>query len=80
MVCYVAGDRRVSPNLMACSRISHGNCSRCGTVGASHFKRGFEPAVERTPEEERRALRAEFFAQKGRYPTKAQQKRFLDGL
>ena len=79
MLCYKAGNRRETPDLMACSKVMHGNCSRCGVVGESHFTRGSTASRERTEKEERRALRAEFFKKKKSYtPSKAQIRMFVD--
>ena len=63
---------------MACSKVRSGTCSRCGTVGEKHFRRGIESASEGEAQAERRASQAEFFKAKGKYPTKAQQRRLLD--
>ena len=30
-VCFIAGDRRETPNIMACSKGPYGICTRCGT-------------------------------------------------
>ncbi len=32
MLCYEAGDRRVNPNIMACTRGPYGKCTRCGVA------------------------------------------------
>ena len=42
---------------------------------AKYHRRGLEPSRAWTAQEERRALRAKFFQEKGRFPTKAQQLR-----
>ena len=52
---------------MACSKVRYAYCGRCGKVDPKHFDRGSVPAGTRTPEKERRALRAEFFAKKGKH-------------
>ena len=42
-------------------------------VVAKYRRRGGEPSRQRTEEEERRALRTEFFKKKGKHPTPSQQ-------
>jgi len=58
---------------MACSKVMHGNCSRCGKVPASHFAK---PRIPNSPEQERKQVKHAFFQKKGRsaFPTKAQLK------
>jgi len=70
-------ERRGRPlTFMACSKVRHGTCSRCGKVGESHFRRGEASPLPRTAAQERRALQAEFFKKKARRPLKGQRHLF----
>jgi len=57
---------------MACSKVMHGNCSRCGKVGPAHFKK---PGLADCEDSERKQILDAFFQAKARrkgFPTKAQ--------
>jgi len=69
--------KRETPDLMACSRIMHGNCSRCGKVGATHFAK---PRAANSEEQERKQIQHAFFQKRQRFvPSKAQLRLMLDG-
>ena len=48
MVSYEAGEERVTPDIMACTKGSHGKCTRCGVKhsGERARKAGRSPAFE----------------------------------
>ncbi len=56
-------DVGMCPNLMACSKVNYGTCSRCGQVGKSHFgpEAGASRPATRSEETERAALRQKYF-------------------
>jgi len=61
---------------MACSKVAYGRCSRCGTVGKSHFARVALAVRNWGDAQAVRALREEYHksqTKKG-YPTPAQRK------
>ena len=54
---------------MSCSKVMHGDCSRCGKVGQNHFKRAW---IAYSEEQERKQIQHAFFQAKKKFPTKAQ--------
>ncbi len=77
ILCYAIKQEtngRLCPNLMACSKESHGKCSRCGRVGKTHFTK---PRPENSEEQERKQIVHAFFQEKRTYPkAKAQLRMF----
>ncbi len=82
-LCYATKrvEKGVPPNLMACSRVIHGECSRCGKVPASHFARAKPEGVRNEEDWERERIKSvhAFFQAKRAYrPTKAQLRMYIN--
>ncbi len=80
-MCYAIkrAERRETPSLMACSKVIHGQCSRCGKVGANHFSPGTGARVRDKTDWERervQSVHAFFKAKRKRFPTQAQLRMF----
>ncbi len=65
--------RGVFPDIMSCSRVMYGQCSRCGTVGKTHFERARRQNSE---EQERKQIQHTFFSAKRKYITAPAQLKF----
>ena len=57
---------------MACHKVKYGYCSRCGSVGETHFAK---PWLEDRKNKERLQSVHAFFSKKTKFPTPSQLKR-----
>ena len=77
LIQYELSEKRESPNLMACSKVGYGKCSRCGSVGKTHFGR---PWVGHGAEQQKKGQQElnAFFSKKKKFPSKAQLRLFKE--
>jgi len=73
MVCFIAGEKRATPDLieeyMACARIKAKSCARCGSVPKTHFAKRWAPNSQK---QDRLQSQHAFFSKKKKLPTETQ--------